>query len=130
MKLINSMKLLYLLLGFGIFGCTNYKSQTAKPALLKSSSIQTRITLETAIASLLNSKTVKLADTAFTLSSTLMIEQSHQIGNSERVVEDRSSRSIDSFILLIQTNTCILKHQQSQKELILSSIECVAAKSD
>ena len=130
MKLIYTIKLSCLLLSVAIFGCTTSKPQPTKPALLKSPSVQTRITLETAIGKLLNSKKVKLADTAFTQSSTVMIEQSQHTNNQGRLLESHNSRPIDSFILLFKANTCTLKHQQSLKELTLSNIECVAVDSD
>lgn len=120
-----------LLLGLVVFvGCQITQAQQPVDALLETQSTKTRVVLEQAVGNLLNSQPVKLADDVFTLSSTVIIERSHPKDGFDRLIDERDLRPIDSFTLLLQSNECLLKHDQTKVVIQLLDIECIASKSE
>jgi len=113
-----------------LVGCQITQAQQPVNALLETQSTKTRVLLEQAIGNLLNSQPVKLADDVFTLSSTVIIERSHSIDGFGRLIDERDLKPIDSFTLLLQSNKCLLKHEQTNVVIQLLDIECIASKSE
>lgn len=95
-------------------------------ALLEQPSPQSRRILENAIGNLLNSQPVKLADNAFTLKSTVIIESNHPKDSQGNLLDGRDTRQADTFSLLIEDEECYLKHEQSGQIKQLSNIYCKA----
>lgn len=125
----SSIRLLILVF-LGLAGCQTTQAKPSVAAILETQSTNNLVALEQAIGELLNSKPVKLADDAFTLGSSVIIERSLGIDSVGRFVNDRNLKAIDSFTLLLQSNTCSLKHDQSNKIIRLEEVKCTVSTKD
>jgi hypothetical protein len=108
----------------GSSGCHSTQPKPSVEALLTTSSATTRSTLEETIGHFFNSQPVKLADSAFTTSSTVFIERYQ----SDKAIPttQRGLTPVDSFTLLLQNKECVLRHDKSKILLPLPSINCKA----
>lgn len=109
-----------------LVGCNMMQSQHFVTALLEKPSPATRVILERAAGNLLNSQTIKLADSAFTESATIIVE-AIQVQNSQgQLLNGREIRAAITLSLLSNDKKCYLRHDQSGQIEYLGQIKCKA----
>lgn len=103
-------------------------TEQTKPveALLEQPSAKSRRILEDAIGNLLNSQPVKLADSVFTVKSSIIIEATQPKDSHGNLLDGRENRQADTFSLLTENEKCYLKHDQSGHIKLLTDINCKA----
>jgi hypothetical protein len=104
--------------------CKTLQVEPPRPALLEHSSPETRIVLEQAIGSLLNSQPIKLADNVFTQKNTVIVERSQPSNNQRILLDGRDIRPADTFSLLIKNSQCYLQHNQSGQIKVMGLLNC------
>ncbi|MGX9463069.1 hypothetical protein ACWXWU_17810 [Shewanella sp. A14] len=98
----------------------------AVPALITSPNRASVDELQTAIASLLNTDHVMIAQSAFTDTSVLSIEPAMHKDNHGRLLMGRSTEMPESVQLFIKGDTCLLEHAKSGQRRILKVVTCRA----
>ena len=105
-------------------GCLATEPTKSVEALLERPSTESRRILESAIGTLLSSQPVKLAETVFTVESTVIIEARQPKGSRGNLLDGREGRQADTVTLLTEDGKCYLKHDQSGNINLLVSINC------
>lgn len=95
-------------------------------ALLEQPSAESRLILENAIGNLLNSQPIKLADTVFTIKSSVIIERSQPRDSRGNLLDGRETRPVDTVSLFTEDGKCYLKHDQSGFVKLINNISCKA----
>lgn len=106
-------------LSAAMVACNSTPHAEGVPALLVSPDATARSELQRALAELLNTDSVTLADDAFTRSSSLIIERSRLSG--------RETGTPEHFHLLLDDGGCFLVRQTTAESALLAHVECRAA---
>jgi hypothetical protein len=107
-------------------GTSTAGNDRAVPALITSPNSASVDELQAAIASLLNTDHVMIAQSAFTDTSVLSIEPAMHKDTNGRLLMGRSTKMPESVQLLIQGDTCLLEHAKSGQRKILQITTCRA----
>jgi hypothetical protein len=105
-------------------GCLATEPTKSVEALLERPSTESRRILESAIGTLLSSQPIKLAETVFTIESTVIIEARQPKDSRGNLLDGREGRQADTVTLLTEDGKCYLKHDQSGNIKLLVSINC------
>ncbi|MGS2721460.1 hypothetical protein [Paraglaciecola aestuariivivens] len=98
--------------------CQTNSSSAAQAAIVANPSAQSRLILQQGLGELFNSAPIQIADSAFTVNSSILIERAN------RQEREMGIKPVDSISLLIKQGQCWLRHDQSNKMLLLAELEC------
>lgn len=103
------------------------KELPAVPAVITNPSAETRLELQQAIQSIIGGEPAKLADNALTTSSQLYIEYGVMTDDKHRPMTGR--RLLTPFLFLLQQKgqQCLLRNEETGKEVQLTQIRCKPA---
>jgi hypothetical protein len=121
-------KYLLILLPLSIYGCAlsaDEKHSPEQPALLKTSSSESILELQTVAATLLAKKHILLAENAFTKHSELTIERLPHKSKDGQLIMGRSIELPYALQLIMKDGKCFLKEKSSGKMLALATSHCV-----
>ena len=107
-------------------GCKSSHATQAEEALLTNPSTEIRQILEQAMGNLMNSQPIKIADSAFTTKSMVLIERTSSLDSNKNLIIGRTLIESETFTLLKKGKQCFLKHNQSDIRIKLSLVECKA----
>lgn len=106
-------------------GCMSTQASYAKPAMLASPSAQSARIIQNAIASLTHGQKIKLADNVFGDKSTIIVERARQNDDRGNPLDGRDNNApADTFTLLKTADGCVLRHDQTGKQMVLSHLKC------
>lgn len=94
------------------------------PALLEQPSVDSRLSLETAVGDLFNSQPITLASDVFQNKSIVIIEPRQPKGNRGNLLDGRETREADTVSLLIVNRDCYVRHNQSGEIKLVPNISC------
>lgn len=118
-------------------GCTSTKAEPPEMALLATSSqsvatsgaeLDSVAVIETAIGEWFGGMDITLADNAFTASSTLSIERKSAIDKRGLPLDGRHSNSAFVFTLLKRGDSCFIRNEQNNEEVLLAGVDCTVVK--
>lgn len=96
-------------------------------AVLAHTSLETRQELTLAISNLLNGLPVSLGETAFLDESRLLIERKMHLDHQGLPLQGRSLERPEAFVLIKRGKHCLIKHEASEKTVLLNKAKCKTA---
>lgn len=112
-------------------GCVSTNASEMKAALLDNPSVETRKLVQQGLATLLNGQQVMLADKVFSASSQFILERKQHTDEQGRLLDGRQPLApADSFSLLKNDKGCYLRHDQSERHVLLHDLTCRYASDD
>src|SRR5437588_8726254 len=117
-------------LATALFSCRTAREQKTAaevPAVIVRSTAESRAALAQAVSDALNGAPVTLADDAFTLRSSLVVERARQRDASGRPLSGRDTGMPEHFRLVKNGDLCILVHERTGRRFALQATDCVRA---
>jgi len=119
------MKLVLIATTLGLlWGCQSTLKH--QPALLAESSRDSSAQIKTIIEQALNADNVLISQSVFSESSLLIIQR-QPAGSFDSPQLFSETELPNHFMLLKNTNGCLIRHKQSQTEWYLKNIDCINA---
>ncbi|MDC8829625.1 hypothetical protein [Alteromonas gilva] len=106
-------------------GCAATSVESPQEARLASLTAAQKAQLEAHISQWFGGIAIKLADNAFTQSSTLTIERRAHTDSRGLPIEGRHDNPAFAFTLLKQGEACLLNNDNSGEQVELTDVECI-----